>query len=256
MPVTPAPVTPIFVGSTPLPAIQPDSGKYILDYKWRWDFKLKGDYPTLAAQVNAGIWSRGAINLDYPGWIVSTAELASEKPDSATLVVHYESTGGQLNPDEWDVDPEDLQPHIERNPLFAALSTNDIALVQQAFTALTASGQATAINQMQGIQNKDLATLLYNKLRQGLETYYLAMARYTWTTYYLAGTLPNLAQGGVTQTPGGPAGAVLPLGFAWLRLADKAGQANYGPLGAVEKLTRQWIGAPNGFWDPDIYPPG
>ncbi len=63
-----------------------------------------------------------------------------------------------------------------------------------------------------------------------------------------------LSEGGYIEIPGGPAGAVLPPNFSWLRCADAAMQANYGPLGAVEKLVRTWDGGPLGLWAPDIYP--
>jgi hypothetical protein len=90
----------------------------------------------------------------------------------------------------------------------------------------------------------------------GEEYYYLPSARYTWSSYYLPGDAPALNEGGTTYAaPGGPAGYVLPSGFSWLRQADKVGQANYGPLGGTVKLTRSWIGAGNGFWDPFLYPP-
>ena len=249
-----APVTPVFVtgGGVSLPVNTPDSGKFVLDYKWRWTDKKKGDYATISSQINSGFYTRGTIN---GGWIITQTRVETEKGAVATLEIDYESISGQLPPDEPDLQRENLQPHIERHPMFAALDPiKDIGLVQQAFAAYQASGQATAQNQFAASPNADLCQKLFEKLRRGFETYYLAGSHYVWNQYYLPGEIPSLSNGGYTQAPGGPYTGLLPANVQWLREADSLSQGQYSPLGGIQKVTRSWIGGPNGWWDPDIYP--
>jgi hypothetical protein len=131
----------------------------------------------------------------------------------------------------------------------------DFATIQMALQSANAGMLASALNNVQtGTSNPDLAIMLYNKMRLGMETYQFWGANYHWSTFYLPGAVASLNQGGYQEMPGGPIGAVLPYGFSWLRQADKAGQAENSPLGGIVKITRSWIGAPNGFWDEDIYP--
>ena len=250
-----APVTPVFVtgGGVTLPVHTPDSGKFVLDYKWRWTDKQRGDYATIAAQVNAGFYTRGTLN---GGWIITQARVDSEKGTVATLEIDYESIAGQLPPDEPDLQRENLQPHIERHPIFQALTPTELSIVQQAHAAYTATGQATAKNQFTG-DNAALMLKLFEKLKRGFESYYLAGSRYVWNQYYLPGEVPSLSNGGYTQEPGGPyGGGLLPGNVQWLREADSLSQGQYSPLGGIQKVTRSWVGGPDGWWDPDIYPPG
>ena len=250
---TRTPPTPIVVGTGSLSEIA-ESGKYVLEYKYRWDQVFEGPY----ADINAVITSymRGALN--GAGWVVSQTDVEKFKGGKGRMTVHWENIDGYLNPDEWDVDPENLQPQIERHPMFAALTSTDIGIVQQTVMAarLTNSGKVVPSWSEISAGNSALAQSLYTKLLHGEETYLLYGARYTWSTYYLAGDEPSLNNGSVTQTPGGPSGYILPSGFSWVRLADKIGQANNCPAGYVLKLTRTWLGAPDGFWDTDLYPAG
>jgi len=256
MPITSAPVSPIFAAGAGL-AEQPDSDIVVLDYKWKLTKKYAGQFATIDANAAAGYYFRGVTQVigGYT-WVIAQARYHKVKPQVGFLEIDYENISGQVSPDEWQIQRENLQPHIERHPIFQALSTGDFATVQMAFAALTATGQATAKNQFYGSPNQALMQKLFDKLKHGFETYYLAGSRYTWSTYYLPGSAPGLAAGGVTQTPGGPAGAILPAGNEYLREADVLGQANYSPIGGIEKLERNWVGGPNGWWDPDIYPAG
>ncbi len=232
-----------------------ESGKYSLEFKQRWDQVFEGKYSDINSVVLT--YARGALN--GAGWVVSQTDVEKFKGGKGRFTIHWENIAGYLNPDEWDVEPEDLQPKIQRHPMFAALSSSDFGTIEQAVLAAQTSNTGVAYapdwtHISDG--NSALAQKLYDKLFRGQETYILYGARYTWSTYYLAGDEPALNNGSVTQTPGGPSGEILPSGFSWVRLADKIGTANNCPAGYVLRLTRAWQGAPNGFWDTDLYPAG
>jgi hypothetical protein len=231
----------------------PESGKYELSYGYKWTQIIDAAYDLIIENGNAGYYNRGVISDDY---IINDSVITRSKGGKGRVEIHWQSIGGYLSPDEWSVTPEDLQPRIERHPLFAALMPSDFALVQQALLAVNNGSMTTAVNQFAGSSNPDLVNKLYTKMRKGFENYYLAGWRYTWSTYYLPAYAPYVAIGGVTQYPGGPPSGLVPGNISWLRLADDFGMAAWCPLGGVVKLTRHWIGGPMGFWDPDIYPPG
>jgi hypothetical protein len=257
MPYTPP--TPKFVGPMPVyPAsgydfeATPDGQDYTLDIKSRYTEKFSGPFVNLYAAGLWGVYNRGVVS---DGWIINNARLQKQKGGIGILTINWESIDN-VPYDEWSVTPEDLQPHVERHPNYSSLLPADFAAIQQALLAASTGALATGINNFAGTSNPTLVAALYGKMRNGMETYYLAGARYTWTSYFLPGDLPTPNEGGVTQTPGGPSGFVLPSGFTWLRLADDYGMALYSPLGGITKLTRHWIGAPSGFWDTAIYPAG
>jgi hypothetical protein len=229
-----------------------DFADYDLGYEFKFMQKLKGTAADIFGYQAYGYFTRGYI---FGNWIIENAKIRSGRGAVWTITITWQSIGGYLPPDEWNNKAEDLRPHLERHPIFASLQASDFAMVRLAFQAATVSGRQTALNQLQATSNPTLATQLFNKLLQGMEEYYLAGSRYTWSSYYLPGDVPTLSPGGVQYTSvGGPSGYVLPPGYTWLRYADDDGQANYGPLGGIVKLTRTFIGAPNGVWDTDIYP--
>lgn len=260
MPITSAPVSPLFVAGAGVTET-PDSGKFTLNQKWRVTQKLMGSY-TAIADLAGVTYYRGVTaiapvigGLILNGkWIVAEVRIDKQKPGAGTMEIDWENTNTITAVDEWDVEPEDLQPHLERNPLYASLLPSDFATIQQAIQAATNGALKTALNNVASCSNPALATQLYQKMRGGMETYQLYGARYHWSTYFLPGAVSTVNQGGYQEFPGGPAGYILPAGFAWLRQADKPGQADNSPLGGIVKVTRSWIGAPNGFWDTDIYP--
>lgn len=228
----------------------PDGQNYTLDIKSRYIEKFAGPYVNLYAAGLWGTYNRGIVS---DGWIINNANLVKQKGGLGVLTINWESIV-DVPPDEWSVEPMDLQPRIERHPAFAALLTSDFALVQQAMLASSTDGLTTAYNQFDGASDPDLVTILYDLMRNGCETYYLSAQRYTWTTYYQPGESLTLSNGGYTETPGGPGAYLLPSGFGWLRESDNYGMALYSPAGGILKVTRHWIGAPSGYWDNIIYP--
>jgi hypothetical protein len=258
-----APVVPVYRGLFNPPGVtspvqSPDGMHYGLNLKWKWTQKLRGDWTTIIENANAGFYFRGTISGD---WIIGESRLQLEKGQVGTVEIDWESIASGLSPDEWEVTRENLQPHLERNSYFSNLSSDNIAIVKRAFNAFSAEMQATASNQfasclgLDGSSTEALCWSLLDKLEKGMESYYLAASRYTWSTYYLPGDVPALFPGGyIDPSPGGPAGYVLPANTAWLREADQVGQANYAPIGGIVKLTRTWIGGPLGWWDTNLYP--
>ncbi|HEX3717503.1 MAG TPA: hypothetical protein VH595_06000 [Verrucomicrobiae bacterium] len=230
----------------------PASNKFALSYGYKWTQIIEGAYDLIIDNGNDGLYNRGVVSGNY---IVNDADITRDKGGKGRVEIHWQSIDGYVNPDEWSLTPEDLQPRIERHPLFASLLPSDLATVQQALLALNNGSMVTALNQFNGT-NGALMTKLYEKMRKGSENYYLAGWRYTWASYYLPTDVPTVNIGGVTQTPGGPPAHLFPFEISWLRLADDLSQAAWCPLGGIVKLTRHWIGGPMGFWDPDIYPPG
>ncbi|MGO8699632.1 MAG: hypothetical protein ACLQVY_18185 [Limisphaerales bacterium] len=255
---TPIPPTPKFVGPIGIyPAssdfeLMPDGFDYTLDIKSRYTEKFSGPYVNLYAAGVWGVYNRGVISGE---WIINNARLQLQRSNVGILTINWESIN-QVPYDEWSVTQWDLQPRIERHPRYSTLTEGDFTVIQQALLSATTGALNTALNNLSGTSNPALATELYKKMRDGMETYYLAGARYTWTTYYRPGYLPTPSEGGYTESPGGPAGYVLPAGFAWLRTADDYGLALYAPLGGITKLTRVWLGAGGSYWDTDIYPAG
>ncbi len=91
------------------------------------------------------------------------------------------------------------------------------------------------------------ATILADLRLKGVESYYLSGFKYTWTLAFWE--KPALNVGGYIEAPYGPLGDTIEiLGLASLRQADSL-QFN----GQNHKLTRSWLCAPNGHWDPDLY---
>lgn len=231
----------------------PDDGELEL----AWGYKLKriyeGYYPTIVTNALNGLYNRGVIS---DGYVIDHAKVTKSRGAKGRLEIDYQSIGGYLNPDEWNITSEDLAPRIERHPMFASLDAEDFTKVQTALDAPDRAALKAAKGDFKSTSDPDLANQLYEMMRKGQETYYLSAYRYSWSQYYLSGFLPVPNVGGTTYiAPAGPAGFTLPYGYSWLRLADDAGQANWSPLGGIEKITYNWLGAPDGHWNPTIYPP-
>ena len=77
--------------------------------------------------------------------------------------------------------------------------------MQRAITALNDGSLATAINQLASTSNPTLVTNLYNKMRGGFENYYLAGARYTWTSYGFPERSLSFPKAATPKHPAAPA---------------------------------------------------
>lgn len=252
-----APVTPLWAAGTSIMIEQPDSGQYTLNRVWRRTDRYRGTYDVAASAIpHRGTVGDGGtyFGIVYPAFfVVAEARLRKLKPTAGEIEIDWETTN-VLPPDEFYLEPEPQNPRIERSPLFAALLPADLARVQRAFLASSTGQLNTALDGFVTTSNAALATLLYSKLRQGLETYYLSLWGYRWVSYYTASFPPIPFLGGVRQNPGGPLAGIL--SGNWLREADTLENSGQSPLGTILKLTRTWRGGPNGWWDADLYANG
>lgn len=233
-----------------------DSGAYELEWGFKLVMILEGSVSQMLTNANAGYYSRGYIynSVASGKWIINNSKVIPMRGAKRRVEIYWQSIDGYLAPPEWSLTREDLQPHIERHPLFSSLTQADFTLIRLAFLSATVDGQANSANQMNRTSNPPLASNLLSKMVGGQENYYLASSHYTYSYYYLPGGVPSLNSGGsVYSNPGGPAGYVIPAGESWLRYADEAQQSNYCPIGGIVKVTSTFVGAPNNFWDSDIY---
>lgn len=257
----PTPATPTIVnpqvdgGAVPLYVECSDSGSWIVNRTFRVTLKFKvAPYSTIYAPGFYIFYRGDLVTIHSATYIVSESRIRREKGSVAVIEVDCDSID-QCPPDEYSLEPVEQNPRIERHPAFRALKSADLAIVQQAYLALSAGQIQNATNQFVNTTNQALAQKLYDKLRVGMESYYLSQWRYTWSSYYESGFEPTPALGSVTQTPGGPLFGFLG-GAQWLREADHVTSTGQSPLGTIVKVTRSWIGGPATFWDPDIYPAG
>ncbi len=238
---------PTYYGATPY---SPDSGAIEIGQKNKYQEIIEGTYTSCYSRLLA----RGSTATILGGsWILASCRLTREKAGKGRIERNWESAV-YLPPDSAGLQPENLNPRIERHPLFAALTPDDFATVQSAVQAWNQTARAAALSSFGNLSNPNLANSLYTKLRNGEETYYLSAQRYTWTTYFAYPVTGHLNPGGYAETPGGPFINNLPYGFAWLRESDSMDFVS--DLQTMVKLTRSWLGAPNGQWDPDLYPIG
>lgn len=204
----------------------------------------------------ANALAKGTVGVGtFAGWVVARTTVTQEAPGMGLLTIYWEAggagSGTVLPPDEFAVEPFEVNPRIEQHPFFRDMSPASIDLARTAAHGQddrTRSVAAMAISGKVGDGGgpDDQAKKLLALMNRGVETYYLAGLRYTWTT--ARWVLPNLTLGGVTQTPGGPLYGYLPNGMGWLRLSDTLAWT-----GACYRVTRQWLGGPSGYWDAEIY---
>jgi len=226
-------------------------------------------------------------SLNRAGWVVNQSTVANQRGGIGKLTIEWEAGGSSatmaLPAGECRIEPQELYPRIEKNKYFqgttpllpvnvkiaynaanlvtpdGAAPVNDvfyIALFGRAAIAANPTAQPPtpalpAIDPaITDATQLALARALYTKLLRGEETYYLAGWRYTSIIYSY--TLPTINIGAVLQSPNG----IGPITIAdstigWLRLADLVEPA--GVNGSMWKITRTWLGGPNGHWDADLY---
>lgn len=171
-----------------------------------------------------------------------------EKSGSIGLVEVSYVWLNSVPPDEWNCSPYEINPALERNGFFTALTLDDLRKAKASFTAAQALGQTSIDNAIGGTTNATLTQNLVNKWLRGQETFYMAGVKYQWKAYYTTMSGVILRRGGYIELPGGP--GVLGPGFTWLRQCDEDGYNN-----GLYWVGRTWIGAPTsaGGWDTDIY---
>jgi hypothetical protein len=196
------------------------------------------------------------------GWVVNQCTCDTSRGAIGLLTIEWEAGGAEaiqpLPVGDFSLEPQEIYPKVERNPFFTGIDPDTISAVYNVLYAFNQSGTNSAntiINTRvtgpldggtPGTQT-NFAYELLTKLQRGEESWYLAGYRYSYETFSY--TEPSLTNGAIIGTPGGPVS--VPSGLAWLRLADKLDPA--GVNGSMYKLTVNWIGGPNGYWDTDLY---
>lgn len=254
--------------------------------------------------------SRGLIQTDNFGNVtrILSALLTRNRGDTWKLVVTSESLSFDNPPDDFEVSVMELNPAIEKHPNFATtdignpglyvynLNPTTLAQVDPAqFTGPQIIQQvrqsANSASVGQGAEQEaawrdstnvgdfdvsDQADVLLTLLKKGIENFYLAGWRITWSSYfYLPQALDGggyvqdpVTQGGVPsyfwstdQTPTGDNiftvisaitnPAVYGGGLSWLRKADDMSYSR-----TWFKVSRTWEGGPLGHWESPLpYPP-
>jgi len=255
----------IWKGPTNALVYQPNAPRLVYADRVRAIDIYKGEQSLCAASMLArGTFGSGA----RAGWVVNQCTVDTSRGDIGTLTIEWEAGGSgadqPLPVGDFNLEPQELYPKIERNSFFSGIIPDVVRGVYNALYAFNQSGNpnaATTINAaINGVNFANypntsadaqyaLGTELLNKLANGEESYYVAGYRYSFETFSY--TQPSLSNGGIIGTPGGPLASNLPSGVAWLRLADKLDPA--GVNGSMFKLTQNWLGGPNGYWDSDLY---
>lgn len=222
----------------------PDSPQYTFGERTTCIRKFRG----LHSLCLSSAVPRGAIGTgDMAGFYVSQCQVNRMPKQVGELIISYEayssSSGATLPPDEYGLRPFEVNPKIERHPLFADLTDEEREDVRAWVDAPDPTTRAA--NKL--LVTDATAQLLGQKLLKGLESYYLAGWTYSWSLY--SWTIPTLTNGAYIETPGGPLAGYLGTGVDWLRQAD-----DMEFDGFKYKLTRTWLGGPTGHWDTDIYP--
>ena len=184
---------------------------------------------------------------------VEDSSVESAKGGKGVVTVNYLSLN-VMPPDEFSLTPFEIQPPIEKHVYFASLTDADRKKAKAAFNSATAAGSTTIMAAIAGITGENASirqarTLaLVNKWLKGEENFYLAGLKFQHTMHsYIA---PAASEGGFIQFPFGTfSGYVSAAGMSWLRQSDEVIWNN-----GLWKLTRTWLGAPSGQWDPDLYP--
>lgn len=210
------------------------------------------------AACMAAILSRGTFGSGSRlGWVVTSATVDTvDKGGISELVINWEAGGASAWPplpvDEFDLQPVELYPRIERAGLFANIATKTLAYAYAAVQGATPMARQAAADAVTGLSDTTQRTLglaLITKLRKGEETWYMAGWRYVWTAYSY--TIPTTTLGGIIQSPLGPLYGYFSGSISFLRLADALQSA--GVNGSCFKIMRTWLGGPSGYWDSDIY---
>jgi len=244
----------IWTGPTNALVLQPNSPR--LTYGDR--VKAVDIYKGLQSLCATSMIPRGTFGTGFrAGWVCTQCEAVADRGHIGTLTIEWEAGGTgadqPLPAGEFRLEPQELYPKIERNPYFANITYPTVNICRNAIDAATANGTGLVgpnflTNNITDPTQLALAQKLVAKWQNGEDTYYLAGWRYSFATYSY--TEPTLNPGGELVTnPGGP--VTLPAGVAWLRLADHIEPA--GVNGSMYKLTQNYLGGPNGYWDSDLY---
>lgn len=213
--------------------------------------------------VQRGLWSvvkearvpKGTAGTgEMAGLYVLTCTAKKEKGDSGILTTVYEAgtgsgevwTSATLPPDTWTVEPVELNPSVSTHPRYASLSAQQKEWAHKAAQMDDIKAATLALkNGVTGATIPPLLSELSGKIWKGRTNYYVSGVIYKWTSssYWM----PFLTKGGFIQSPQGPGFIYLPGDMQFLRQCDAVSVAG------IVTVTRSWLGAPSGHWDPDLY---
>jgi hypothetical protein len=260
----------IWKGPTNALVYQPNSPRLVYGDR----VKAVDIYKGVQSLCAAGMLARGTFGTGgRAGWVVNQCTVDTSRGDVGTLTIEWEAGGSEadqpLPMGDFNLEPQEIYPKIERNQFFSGIVPDVVRGVYNALYAFNQSGNPNAYTTINAAINGvnfsvypntnaavqfALGTELLNKLANGEESFYIAGYRYSFESFSY--TQPALSNGGIVynaaagHTPGGPL-SVLPGGISWLRLADKLDPA--GVNGSMYKLTVNFIGGPDGYWDTDLY---
>lgn len=234
---------------------QPESGAYEFADKITQTRIFKGLYTDcLAAAHNKGDAGTAPEQI---GWIVQRCTVTRLRGEQGLLTVVWEAGGGDdpgrpLPPDSFSITPFEISPPLAKNKYFKDdVSSSQLTLVEKALNDSQREREA-AIDRLIELGNTPTNNIrpyhLYIARAKGVDTFYLAGFRYTWS--FSSWSYPDLNIGGYLETPGGPLAGYLPPGLSWLREADTLTEGSI-PF----RVTRSWLGGPDGHWEADYYAP-
>ncbi len=230
-------------------------------------------------------YGRGTIFVDSYGFSYKVLSLNGDyqKGDYWEIKITCESISFDVPPDEFEVSDLEFNPPLYQHPRYKKLvayapvsgmtGVQIINAIQNALAlpqALAAQENAARLNDIADADVKAQSKELLSKLRKGIDSFYLAGFKVTWSQYFF--TPVDLNPGGFIQDPvtdgglpeyfwkdvGGNnifeflAATVNPNiyadGLSWLRQCD-----TFSYTRTIFKITRSWIGGPLGKWDEQIY---
>lgn len=209
-------------------------------------------YTGLYSLCVSGALAKGTVGVGgNAGYVVSKCSVSRQRGDIGTVAIVWEAgadSGQPLPLDEYSVEPVELNPRLEKHPYFASITEPHLDLVHNAAIGSDSTARNQARGKVEGLATADAAAAQYllSLMSRGVETYYLAGARYTWVASSY--TAPSATMGGFIQTPLGTPWFTLPVGWSWLREADALEQS-----GGIYKIKRSWLGGPGGHWDTTLY---
>lgn len=239
---------PKWVPSAPGLKEDPESGEKVFADRQTFTQIYNGKYADCdAAVVPKGTIGSGATT----GYIVQSCRLTKSRGEIGRLVLIWEGfTGSVLPADEFGLNPQDLNPAVEKNPAFDAVTTTQLEKIRAAvFTAdevsaAAASAWIAALGAGTGeAETKDLFALL----KRGVTNYYKPFFTYWWAQHY--STEPSVNTGSYIEAPGGPlASTISGLGLSSLRQAD---DLQY--TGGIYRRVRKWMCAADSYWPTVLY---
>jgi hypothetical protein len=207
---------------------------------------------------------------------VEDTQLVSSKGGKAKVTTTFAWTGS-VPPPEWSITPFELNPPIVRNVFYSGLWANTgteatdaerMKALQDVWNYYQTSNSQQMVMIKAALDGNPSFTAIQNSLLRkmllGQETFYLAGLKYVLTAYYTDVSGLDFRGGGFRESPsaspdinGSSPYHLVPNNgsiytddstYAYLREADECVWNN-----GLYKVTRSWIGAPQGFWDTDLY---